>query len=109
MVIHPDVLALSGAASADLHGTAIHATALSSPPSSSLSQSIADAWNSAEQWIISLSVWGQAPIVIPIVVLVSMGVAWAVLHLVDKVGIPIENAINDRNLTADGDDGKEDS
>lgn len=109
MVIHPDVLALSGAASADLRGTAIHGTALSSPLSSSLSQSIADAWNSAEQWIISLSVWGQAPIVIPTVVVVSMGVAWAVLHLVDKVGVLIENAINDRNLTADGDDGKEDS
>ena len=109
MVIHPDVLALSGAASADLHSTAIHATALASSAPSSLSQSIADAWNSAEQWIISLSVWGQAPIAIPIVVVVSMGVAWAVLHLVDKVGIPIENAINDRNLTADGDDGKEDS
>ncbi|WP_296103384.1 hypothetical protein [uncultured Corynebacterium sp.] len=104
MVIHPDVLALSGAAPADVHGTP-----LVSPLFLSWSQSIADVWNSAEQWIISLSVWGQAPIVIPIVVLVSMGVAWAVLHLVDKVGIPIENAINDRNLTADGDDGKEDS
>ncbi|MGV0334704.1 hypothetical protein [Corynebacterium kroppenstedtii] len=105
MVIHPDVLALSGAPP-----RAVHDAALISPVSPSpLSQSIADAWNSAEQWIISLSVWGQAPIVIPIVVVASMGGAWAVLHLVDKVGIPIENAINDRNLTADGDDGKEDS
>lgn len=104
MVIHPDVLALSGAASMDLHGAAFSTSSFSP-----FSQSIADAWNSAEQWIISLSVWGQAPIVIPVVVVVSMGVAWGILHLVDKVGIPIENAINDRNLTADGDDGKEDS
>ncbi|MDN8623822.1 MULTISPECIES: hypothetical protein [Corynebacterium] len=105
MMTHPDVLALSGAASRDVHDI-VYASSVSPSP---LSQTIADAWNSAEQWITSLSVWGQAPIVIPIVVVVSMGVAWVVLHLVDKVGIPIENAINDRNLTADGDDGKEGS
>ena len=39
---------------------------------------------------------------IPIVVLVSVGVAWAVVHIVDKVGIPIESAIEEHNRTVRG-------
>ena len=63
---------------------------------------VVDVSNKAEQWLLSLSLWGQAPLVIPIVVLVSVGVAWAVVHIVDKVGIPIESAIEEHNRTVRG-------